>query len=83
MPTTASLWASCTPSHRVGREQVLRATGRTRISHACACGLRYEVAELLVAAARVSRDVGAPAAAVQRMGSCASMKMPGSWVSCT
>ena len=44
---------------------------------------KYIEPEAAVAVARVSRDVGAPAAAVQRMGSCASMKMPGSWVSCT
>ena len=40
---------------------------------------QIDVAEGLVASGRVSRDVGAPAAAVQRMGSCASVKVPGSW----
>ena len=40
---------------------------------------QIDVAEGLVAAVRVSRDVGAPAADMQRMSSCASVKVPGSW----
>ena len=40
---------------------------------------QIDVAEGLVAAVRVSRDVGAPVADVQRMSSCASVKVPGSW----
>ena len=37
------------------------------------------MAEGLVAAARVSRDVGAPAVDLLRTGSCASVKVPASW----
>ena len=41
--------------------------------------MRYDLAEGPVAAARVSRDVGAPAADLLRMGSFTSVKVPASW----
>ena len=42
--------------------------------------MRYDLAEGLVAAARVSRDVGAPAVDLLRTGSFTSVKVPASWV---